>query len=409
MSGKWHPVRTTGRRPGGAVPCFRSSNPLSLQGARPEPPALDAARIPPAVRRLVKRALEKNPEARYASGGELASTLASVSHAVAPQRASNRRWLYVAIDAKGAKRAIKVAQRCSPDDLRLSVVVVAELRYGADHSRRRRANHARIDALIEEIETLDIDLRAASAYGRVRAQLEAGGTPIGPNVRPRGRADRGRRQEAMDPLEWLARISDHVPDPGQQRTIFYGEYSSRARAGCQPLEPDATSTTADHPPARRRCPPSWARLIAKVYQVDPLVCTRCGRRMSILAFVSDQHSISRILEHLGLRSPELDRPPPAREIREIARVAEQGEGWGVHHSRGTALPPMASFARSAALGHPTASTGPAAVASTHRPLGPQSPSARIRLTSRASNAHRFTVRLRPFRGEPREVSRRPVA
>jgi tRNA(fMet)-specific endonuclease VapC len=72
-------------------------------------------------------------------------------------------------------------QACSPDDLRLSVVVVAELRYGADHSARRRANHARIDALIEEIETFDFDLRAAAAYGRVRAQLEAGGTPIGPN------------------------------------------------------------------------------------------------------------------------------------------------------------------------------------------------------------------------------------
>jgi tRNA(fMet)-specific endonuclease VapC len=72
-------------------------------------------------------------------------------------------------------------QACSPDDLRLSVVVVAELRYGADHSPRRRANHARIDTLIEEIEVLDFDLRAAATYGRVRAQLEAGGTPIGPN------------------------------------------------------------------------------------------------------------------------------------------------------------------------------------------------------------------------------------
>jgi tRNA(fMet)-specific endonuclease VapC len=72
-------------------------------------------------------------------------------------------------------------QGCSPDDLRLSVVVVAELRYGADHSTRRRANHARIDALIEEIETLDFDLRAAATYGRVRARLEAGGTLIGPN------------------------------------------------------------------------------------------------------------------------------------------------------------------------------------------------------------------------------------
>ena len=31
------------------------------------------------------------------------------------------------------------------------------------------------------MEPLDFDLRAAAAYGRVRVQLEAGGTPIGPN------------------------------------------------------------------------------------------------------------------------------------------------------------------------------------------------------------------------------------
>jgi len=52
--------------------------------------------------------------------------------------------------------------------------------------------------------------------------------------------------------------------------------------------------------------------------------------VSILAFVSDQHSISRILEHLGLRSLELDKPPPAREM---LRVAERGEGWGVPANR----------------------------------------------------------------------------
>ena len=72
-------------------------------------------------------------------------------------------------------------QGSSPDELFLSAVVVAELRFGADHSARRRTNHAFIDTLIEEIEPLDFDLRAAATYGRVRAQLEAGSTPIGPN------------------------------------------------------------------------------------------------------------------------------------------------------------------------------------------------------------------------------------
>jgi tRNA(fMet)-specific endonuclease VapC len=72
-------------------------------------------------------------------------------------------------------------QASSPEELFVSSVVVAELRYGADHSARRRANHARIDAFVEEIEVLDFDLEAAAAYGRVRARLEEGGTPIGPN------------------------------------------------------------------------------------------------------------------------------------------------------------------------------------------------------------------------------------
>jgi len=34
----------------------------------------------------------------------------------------------------------------------------------------------------------------------------------------------------------------------------------------------------------------------------------------------------RILDHLGLGTSAQDKPPPAREI---LRVAEQGEAWGV--------------------------------------------------------------------------------
>ncbi len=61
---------------------------------------------------------------------------------------------------------------------------------------------------------------------------------------------------------------------------------------------------------RRRSSPSWGRLIAKVYQVDPLLCTRCGKRMSTIAFVTDQAAIGKILAHLGLSTPEAEKPPP---------------------------------------------------------------------------------------------------
>jgi len=78
-------------------------------------------------------------------------------------------------------RVVARVQGSSPEDLCLTSVVVAELRYGADRSARRRTNHARIDALLDEIECLAFDLPAAATYGRVRARLEAAGTPIGPN------------------------------------------------------------------------------------------------------------------------------------------------------------------------------------------------------------------------------------
>jgi hypothetical protein len=67
-------------------------------------------------------------------------------------------------------------------------------------------------------------------------------------------------------------------------------------------------------------------LIAKVYQVDPLLCTRCGQRMSIVAFLTDAVAIRKILDHLGLSTPEAEKPPP---LHEVLRVAEQGEGWSV--------------------------------------------------------------------------------
>jgi hypothetical protein len=46
----------------------------------------------------------------------------------------------------------------------------------------------------------------------------------------------GRNFEALDPLEWLARLCDHIPDPGQHRTLFYGEYSNRVRGCGEPAE-----------------------------------------------------------------------------------------------------------------------------------------------------------------------------
>jgi len=129
----------------------------------------------------------------------------------------------------------------------------------------------------------------------------------------------GRNFEAMDPLEWLARLADHIPDPGRHRTHFYAHYANRVRGG-RPHEGEPCHTA--EPPPSRRCPSSWARLIAKVFQADPLQCRRCGGPLKVVAYVTDSLAIRQILEHLDMSPPE--KPPP--EIRDVVRVPVDDEG-----------------------------------------------------------------------------------
>ena len=50
---------------------------------------------------------------------------------------------------------------------------------------------------------------------------------------------------------------------------------------------------------RSRCSSLWAALLARIYEVFPLLCPRCGHDMRIIAFVTDPASIDRILSHIG--------------------------------------------------------------------------------------------------------------
>jgi tRNA(fMet)-specific endonuclease VapC len=72
-------------------------------------------------------------------------------------------------------------QSQSPDDVCTSSIVAAELRYGADRSRRPVENHAALDRLLAGLTAVDFDFEAARVYGRVRAALEKAGGPIGAN------------------------------------------------------------------------------------------------------------------------------------------------------------------------------------------------------------------------------------
>jgi len=56
---------------------------------------------------------------------------------------------------------------------------------------------------------------------------------------------------------------------------------------------------------------SWAQLIKRVYDVDPLLCPSCGAEMRIIAFIIDHDVVDAILRHLAKAEARSPRGPPS--------------------------------------------------------------------------------------------------
>lgn len=78
----------------------------------------------------------------------------------------------------------KVRQRLEDmplDVLRLSAIVLGELKFGAEKSAHGERNRARLEALARQLPLVGIDHDTTRRYAQVRALLERRGTPIGAN------------------------------------------------------------------------------------------------------------------------------------------------------------------------------------------------------------------------------------
>ncbi len=137
----------------------------------------------------------------------------------------------------------------------------------------------------------------------------------------------------FDALDFLAELTQHIPPRRLQLVRRYGLYASRTKRrreqmpwvterapdgwkathqnnagsddlGYEPLSDDADEVTVD---ARKR---AWARLLVKVYEVDPLVCPKCGAEMKVIAIIEDPDELRKILQHLV----KIGRSPPGIDL-----------------------------------------------------------------------------------------------
>ncbi|MBB2191879.1 type II toxin-antitoxin system VapC family toxin [Gluconacetobacter azotocaptans] len=77
-------------------------------------------------------------------------------------------------------RAARHIVSVGDDAICVSVITAAELRYGCVKKGSPKLT-AQIEAILESTTVLALDLPADAEYGGIRADLEAAGTPIGPN------------------------------------------------------------------------------------------------------------------------------------------------------------------------------------------------------------------------------------
>lgn len=169
--------------------------------------------------------------------------------------------------------------------------------------------HDRLERLARYLTRPPLPLASVSedAQGRVRVK-----TPPDPRT--------GATELVLDPCDWVHQVCSQIPDPRFHLTRAYGAYSNKVRH--RRLPPRETSTTedadgdSDFVRARKA---SWARLIRRIYEADPLLCPRCGETFEILAVISEPPVIDRILRHLrttGIECPfDEPRGPPADDDR----------------------------------------------------------------------------------------------
>jgi hypothetical protein len=82
----------------------------------------------------------------------------------------------------------------------------------------------------------------------------------------------GSKVKVFDAVEWLAAMCSHVPNKGEQMVRYYGYYSNVARDKRKKAEADEVIPYILEPELTEKAfRQNWARLIQKIYEVDPLV------------------------------------------------------------------------------------------------------------------------------------------
>lgn len=128
----------------------------------------------------------------------------------------------------------------------------------------------------------------------------------------------GQTELTLDPLEWIHKVVQQIPAPRQHMVRYYGAYANRRRRRLQEAAQETAEAASAGPAEEKRAAPraSWARLLHKIFEIDPLLCPKCQVEMKVISVITEPAVIDRILGHIKKtagRDPFEERGPPEGE------------------------------------------------------------------------------------------------
>jgi len=120
----------------------------------------------------------------------------------------------------------------------------------------------------------------------------------------------GRTDLMLTPVELIDRLAALIPPPRLHRHRYHGVLAPNAplraavtalarEPAATPVQPAVAEPVGSEGHGRSPARTLWAMLIARIYEVFPLVCKHCGTEMRIIAFVTETAFVTRILAHIG--------------------------------------------------------------------------------------------------------------
>jgi len=220
--------------------------------------------------------------------------------------AQRQRPLFAQVDEEGRVRQIRdQAAHPRSGDVRGFSVHAGVFAPAQDTERRRRIIRYCLRPPFASAQV------TATMDGRVAFQLR----------HPR---NNGATHVVFAELAWMRKVAAILPPPGRHVVKYFGVLSSGSPlrgevVPAPPLELELSAAAVlsvegelGHValPQRPRAA-SWAQLLRRVYNIDPMLCPRCSGKLKFIAAITEPSQVRRILDHLQLNDePPAPRPRP---------------------------------------------------------------------------------------------------